>query len=121
MLTIAKYVRVRFSSSELLGNKEQELSRITRREDKRHYKEAYRAQPIFRIEGVQKGTDSGSPLRNQTLWLKFGGSRVQMRLPTISVWRGPVLGPLLCNQTMGLKSAPMPLLVTNTKVLKDNH
>ena len=29
-------------------------------------------------------------------------------------------GPSLCNQTMGSKSAPMPLLATNAKVLKDN-
>jgi hypothetical protein len=30
-------------------------------------------------------------------------------------------GPSLCNQNMGSKSIPMPLLATNTKVLKDNH
>ena len=33
--------------------KEQELSRIAHRDDKWHYKGAYRGQPIFRIKGVQ--------------------------------------------------------------------
>ena len=52
--------------------KEQELSRIAHREDKWHYKGAYRAQPIFISEGSKYGSlplgfkeaDSGPPLPN---------------------------------------------------------
>jgi len=69
--------------------KEQELSRIAHREYKWHYAGAYRAQPIFRIKESKSGSpplafsgvDSGSSLCNQTLRLRFWGSRVQMRLP----------------------------------------
>ena len=46
--------------------KEQELSRIAHCENNRHYKGAYRAQPIFRSKGVQ-------------IWL-----------PTTWIQRGPI-------------------------------
>lgn len=36
-------------------------------------------------------------------------------------FKGTNSGPSLCDQTMGSKSVLMPLLATNTKVLKNNY